>query len=45
MRKCFVANDGKKQLVVNAASGEYYVDNWSKIISTFSDLINENTLG
>lgn len=45
MRKCFVTHDGKKQLIVNALSGEHSVGNWSNIISKFSDLINENTVG
>jgi hypothetical protein len=44
MRKCFVTHEGKKQLIVQAISGVTTVDNWSGIISQFSNLINENTV-
>lgn len=44
MREAFVTHNGQKQLTVFADSGERTVNNWSKIISQFSDEINKNTV-
>ena len=44
MRKSFVAHDGKKQLIV-VTGGTTETADWSAIISKFSNLIDENTIG
>src|SRR5205823_3468835 len=45
MRDCFVTHDGKKELIVVIDNNSMTTDNWSNIISQFSKIIDDSTVG